>query len=84
VKITSLSHRARAALRAFLALWIEPAPRPAIGLHPDLAEAIAAEREAKARRQTQLIHQARQRAFAARNEGLRREVEARQPKGIRT
>ena len=74
MKLSTLSHRARAALRAFLALWIAPAPRPVIGLPPDLAEAIAAEREARERRQTQLIHQARQRMRAARNEGLREEI----------
>jgi len=71
--LSRLSHRARTALRQFLAMWIVPAPEPmrdsqeAVEVMDDIASA-------RARNDCKAIGRAAVRLREVRNEGLRREI----------
>ena len=80
MKLATLSRRARAVLRAFLALWIKPKPALIPRASSEIEAARARYRDAQIRRDTRALHSASQLLrFAMLNE-LRREVAAR--KGI--
>lgn len=71
--LSHLTHRARTALRQFLAVWIAPA-RTAPRLPRDVAEAMEAERHAMAHNRCRAIGAARRRLRQARHDGLRQEL----------
>ncbi len=77
--LTSLSHRARAALRSLLAIWARPQPEP-LRIPPAVVEAQEAIADARRRKDSRGIHEAHQRARQARIEGLRAEILARRLK----
>ena len=71
-----LTRYATVKLRHFLTIWTRPT-RPLPRTPKAVAEALQAEREARARNECRAIGYARQRARQARLEGLRREVSLR-------
>jgi hypothetical protein len=77
--LAALSHRARAALRAILALWTRPVAQPP-RVPQAVAEAQDALADAKRRRCSRDIHDAHMRARQARIDGLRAEIAARRMK----
>ena len=80
--LSRLTHRARIALRQFLASWINPSPK-APRLPRDVAKAMEAERQALARNACREIGAARRRLRQARHEGLRFErANGQFPKGM--
>lgn len=76
--LASLSHRARIALRQFIAIWIKPEPQPT-RLPKAIAEALREADAAKARNDCRGLGRARQTLRQVRIDGLRREVAACRP-----